>query len=124
LKNRVLSEPTFNGLAFKQTVSSGLHLGQLSFKKEAAGKLRIFAMVDSVTQSLMKPLHEFLFSILKKVPNDGTFDQGASFQRAIEKSSASGHCFGYDLSSATDRLPIDLQVGILEGLIGAELSSL
>jgi len=32
-------------------------IGQLSLKEEAAGKVRVFAMVDIWTQSLLKPLH-------------------------------------------------------------------
>jgi len=99
-------------------------LGRLSFKKEAAGKLRIFAMVDGWTQSILKPLHDALFDLLAKIPNDATFDQDAAFKRAISKSKISGHCYGYDLSSATDRLPIVLQGVILEGLIGRMLASL
>lgn len=104
--------------------SSLAPLGRLSFKREAAGKLRIFAMVDIWTQSIFKPLHDALFSLLKTIPNDATFDQNAAFQRAILKSKNSGHCFGYDLSSATDRLPLVLQVSILKGLIGPHLASL
>lgn len=93
-------------------------LGQLAFKEEAAGKLRVFAMVDIWTQSLLKPLHSALFKLLQKLPNDGTFDQEASFARCVEKAK-SNHCaFGYDLSAATDRLPIALQVSILSKLIG------
>jgi len=56
----------------------GNHIGQLSTKKEPAGKIRVFAMVDVWTQSILKPLHEALFSFLKSLPNDGTFDQTAS----------------------------------------------
>jgi len=81
-------------------------------------------MVDIVTQSLMKPIHDFLFSVLRKLPNDATFDQNASFLRAVEKSKSSGHCFGYDLSAATDRLPIDIQVAILIPVLGEELARL
>lgn len=99
-------------------------LGRLSFKKEAAGKLRVFAMVDIWTQSIFKPLHDYLFSIIRSIPNDATFDQSAAFERAKEKSRVSGHCFGFDLSAATDRLPVDLQRAILEGLIGRHLSAL
>jgi len=61
-------------------------LGQLSFKEEPAGKLRVFAMVDMLTQSLLKPLHLKLFDIFKLLPNDGTHDQAAAFNRAIQKS--------------------------------------
>jgi len=61
---------------------------------------------------------------LSRIPNDGTFDQDASFVRACEKAKASGASFGYDLSAATDRLPISVQEVILSSLIGSELSSL
>lgn len=33
-------------------------LGKLSFKEEAAGKLRVFAIVDCVTQSALFGLHQ------------------------------------------------------------------
>jgi len=33
-------------------------MGKLSLKVEPAGKVRVFAMVDAITQSALKPLHE------------------------------------------------------------------
>jgi hypothetical protein len=85
----------------------------LAFKKEAAGKVRVFAMVDSWTQNLLNPLHQLLFGLLRKLPNDGTFNQDASFKRCIEKAKASGCSYGYDLSAATDRLPLGVQKMII-----------
>jgi hypothetical protein len=107
-----------------QGVRTDAALGRLSFKEEAAGKLRVFAMVDSWTQSIFKPLHDSLFSLLSTLPNDGTFDQAAAFKRAVAKAKISGHSFGYDLSAATDRLPLILQIKLLAGLIGPHLASL
>jgi hypothetical protein len=101
-----------------------LPIGQLSFKKEAAGKLRVFAMVDGWTQSILAPLHEALFKILKGLPNDGTFDQDAAFGRARVKAAQYGVVYGYDLSAATDRLPVILQQSILDGLLGPEMGLL
>jgi len=97
-------------------------VGQLSLKYEAAGKVRVFALVDAWTQSVLSPLHHYLFSLLKKLPNDGTFDHYVSVKRCIEKVKLSGCSFGYDLSAATDRLPIDLQVSVLSALISKELA--
>lgn len=97
-------------------------IGQIAFKEEAAGKLRNFAIVDVWTQSLLRPLHDALFKILKQLPNDGTFDQDASFLRCVEKAKESHCAFGYDLSAATDRLPMDLQVEILASLLGRPLA--
>lgn len=95
------------------------NLGQLSLKKEAAGKVRVFAMVDFWTQSLLRPLHDYLASFLKNLPNDGTFDQSASVKRCFDKAEKAGYSLGYDLSAATDRLPIYLQMTALESLFGA-----
>jgi len=90
-----------------------LRTGKLAFKIEPAGKVRTFALVDIWTQSLLAPLHKDLFSLLKKLPNDGTFDQDASFARCIEKAKLYNCAFAYDLSSATDRLPLTIQKGII-----------
>jgi len=103
---------------------SEAYLGRLSFKEEAAGKLRVFAMVDVWTQSIFKPLHSLLFRILSSLPNDSTFNQGVAFKRAVSKAEKSGHSYGFDLSAATDRLPLIIQIKLLSGIIGAHLASL
>jgi hypothetical protein len=63
-----------------------------------------------------------LFAFLKSLPNDGTFNQGASVHRCMEKALKAGRSFGYDLSAATDRLPIDLQVSIISAIISPEFA--
>lgn len=105
--------------AGKPTVSI---IGQLQTKKEAAGKIRVFAMVDVMTQSALRPLHDYLFSFLRSLPNDGTFDQHASVRRCMSKSIVANKSFGYDLSAATDRLPIALQVSVLSSFLGKEFA--
>jgi len=96
--------------------------GQLSFKEEAAGKIRVFAMVDVWTQSVLKPLHDSISSILKSLPNDGTFDQEGAVKRCFQKTAKAGFSYGYDLSAATDRLPISLQASVMAALFGAKVS--
>lgn len=95
------------------TESNEFDIGKLSTKKEAAGKVRVFAMVDVWTQSALKPLHNMLFKFLRSLPNDATFNQNASVKRCMTKAGITGKSFGYDLSAATDRLPLTLQVEIL-----------
>lgn len=63
------------GLDLKDGAS---YIGMLKEKLEPAGKVRVFAMVDVWTQSLLRPLHLALFQFLKSLPNDGTFDQTSS----------------------------------------------
>jgi len=67
-------------------------------------------------------LHDYLFKILKAIPNDGTFDQAASIKRAGEKSKVANCSFGYDLTAATDRLPLDLQIALLSSLFNTEMA--
>jgi hypothetical protein len=92
-------------------------IGKLSIKSEAAGKERVFAMVDFWTQQSMKPIHDEVFSLLRKLPNDGTFDQAASVKRAAALAVYFKKSFGFDLSAATDRLPVMLQSVVVDFLI-------
>jgi len=106
-----LPEDSFN---FKKSMETPF--GQFAIKREPAGKIRVFALVDSVTQSIMKPLHLALFQVLRCLPNDGTFDQDASVARCSQKAVKYNKAFSFDLSAATDRLPVSLTGNIIESL--------
>lgn len=54
---------------------------------------------------------------------DGTFDQIAPVKRLLKSDQIDG-LYSFDLSSATDRLPVSLQTRLLEYLIGAKLAKL
>jgi hypothetical protein len=69
-------------------------------------------------------LHSSLFSLLGLIPNDATFNQGTAFKRAVSKAEKYGHSYGFDLSAATDRLPLIIQIKLLSGIIGPHLASL
>nr|QDH87757.1 MAG: RNA-dependent RNA polymerase [Mitovirus sp.] len=101
-----------------------ISLGMLSCKIEPAGKVRVFAMVDIITQNLLRPLHQVLSKILKALPNDGTFNQEAMVDRAVLKAQSYGGAYCYDLSAATDRLPILIQRSILASLFGTKIALL
>lgn len=93
-------------------------LGKLSVKEEP-GKKRIIALVDPVTQWFLYPLHKWIFSILRTIKQDATFDQNAGLEyarsvlRRKKLSNEDLSVFSYDLSSATDRLPVILQILLL-----------
>lgn len=91
-------------------------LGKLAFLEEAAGKVRVVALVDPLTQSILRPLHDWLFSVLRKIPQDGTFDQTAPLE--LLNSFGPKNVYSYDLSAATDRLPLALQESLLAWLLG------
>jgi hypothetical protein len=64
----------------------------------------------------LKPLHDLLFSLLRKIESDGTFDQIKPVHRLLERHPKC--LYSVDLSAATDRLPIRLQELILQNLFG------
>jgi len=105
------------------SVLNNLTLGRLAEKEEAAGKIRVFAITDSITQSLLAPLNDFIFGLLKRLPTDGTFNQGEPLTRLIslkqEGLLGSNQFWSYDLSAATDRLPIEFQAQVLNLLFGS-----
>lgn len=109
--NRQSTEPLFSPA-----------MGKLGLKEEAAGKVRVFAMVDCWTQWVLRPLHQFVQSnILAKIPQDGTLDQMKPAKALLDCKSLTG-LWSLDLSSATDRLPLDIQIWLHAGLFGDEFA--
>jgi len=97
-------------------VSKKLPIGRLSVVYDQAGKARIVAMPSFWIQLCLRPLHDSIFRFLKSVPQDGTYNQLGPLN-LLRANPNKGHDFScYDLSAATDRLPIDLQVSILNCL--------
>jgi len=87
--------------------------GKLGLKQEAAGKMRVFAMVDPWTQMIMSPFHDGIFKILRRHSMmDGTFDQ----LRPLNRAWGFKHLYSMDLSAATDRLPMAIQVPLFQTL--------
>lgn len=109
----VLEDTAKNGIPQK-------YLGKLGIKHEPAGKVRVFAMVDCFTQWLMKPLHDAIFQTLKRIPQDGTFDQHRQVKFLLKRKSS---FFSFDLSSATDRLPVSIQEILLLPPLGTKGAS-
>jgi len=94
--------------------------GKLSFVRDPEAKLRIIAISDYYTQLFLKPIHDIIFDILSKVFKecDRTFTQDP-FHNWEEN----GHSFwSLDLSSATDRFPIDLQRRLLVRIFNEEFA--
>jgi hypothetical protein len=100
-------------------------LGKLGVREEP-GKMRLFAIVDIWTQWVMNPLHVALFAVLKILPQDGTFNQVKPVKELVERLKTKGYksVWSYDLSAATDRLPISLQVKLLTIFTSSEYAEL
>jgi hypothetical protein len=92
------------------------HLGRLSAKLEPAGKVRVFAMVDYWTQKALRPVHDWMFSVLKKISSDATFNQDGAFESYVAEVPRGHYC--YDLTSATDNVPQGLYKIMLRPAMG------
>lgn len=90
--------------------------GKLSIVYNQAGKSRVVAMTNFWIQIGLFPLHKSIFDLLKRLETDGTFDQHAPLRALWQK--LPDKYYSYDLSAATDRLPIQLQEQVLSKFIG------
>jgi len=101
-----------------------LRTGKLHSFDEWGGKVRTVAIVDYWTQLILTPLHETIFHFLRLIPADGTFDQDSLAERIRQYTGMENlELYSYDLTAATDRLPMALQervLGILLGLSAAQ----
>lgn len=94
-------------------------LRKLSAIKDKEGKTRVIAIFDYWSQSALKPLHDCLMGILRRLPTDCTFNQ-SSFMKRVPSNGVTYYSF--DLSNATDRMPAEFQRRILSRIIGSERS--
>jgi hypothetical protein len=82
-------------------------IGRLLYIQEY-GKLkcRVAAIVDGITQEILKPVHDLLMNILRKIPEDCTFDHDkiASVAKRMHENNQTFYGFS-DLSDASDRIP-------------------
>jgi hypothetical protein len=85
------------------------------------GKTRVIAILDYWSQTALRPLHDYLFRVLRTIPQDRTFSQGM-FKDFVASWGEGVTLYSIDLTSATDRFPIDLIVGVLQHKFGFEYS--
>lgn len=83
----------------------------------------MIGITDFWTQILFRPLHDAIYRQLDKLPADGTRDQQRPIRRVLQllgvhslRDLKGRSVQSLDLSAATDRLPIKLQVQILNEL--------
>lgn len=88
-------------------------VGNLGISQERGGKLRVYAFPNLLFQVMMNPLKASLFRILKRIPEDCTYDQKRGVTWVQEKLQA-GHCaWSVDLSDATNHFSFELQKLVL-----------
>jgi len=99
-----------------------LSLGRLHALYEPAGKVRVVAIVDYWTQAVLKPVHDWMFSVLTLIPSDATFDQEGKVKEFANKGFK--EIYSLDLKSATDTIPMGLYIKLFEPIFGSELVAL
>lgn len=109
---RVQKSKTAKKIAAKQPI-----LSRVYFLAEPAGKIRPVAIIDAISQRVLKTLHDDLFVVLKGIVEDGTHNQERLFTR-LQKfmSLRSGFWSSLDISSATDMIPVQFYRILLEEL--------
>lgn len=96
-----------------------LLLGRTTVVRNVSGKSRVIAMTNYWIQICLYPLHKAVFKLLEIVPTDGTFDQLKPVRAMLDKG-YKGKFYSFDLSAATDRLPVALQEQILTQFVSKE----
>jgi len=94
--------------------------GRLGFSAEPAGKTRVFAIGDYWSQTSLKVIQDSLYNTLKAISTDSTANQDKGFKSLLSESAGKPtYCF--DLSSASDRIPAEMQKFRLELMGGRAL---
>lgn len=86
-------------------------LGRIAIVKDPECKMRPIAMIDYYSQITLKPISDTIFDILSKMSQDRTYSQNPHNDWEGEDD-----YWSLDLTAATDRFPIDLQVKLLSYL--------
>jgi hypothetical protein len=108
-------------LQFKYTFKYRSFTARIHNICEGGGKTRAICIPDIWTQSVLKPVHNYLMDCLKRMPNDGTFSHSALAERVKAFTYHHG-LVCYDLKDATTRMPKELQQRVLNPLLGKTLS--
>lgn len=91
---------------------------RLAVFRDGAGKWRYIAIGDWLTQLTLRPVHVMIIALLKSIPIDATYDQQKIHLVSKEWALLGKKAHSIDLSAATDRIPIILQVLVMWKLFG------
>lgn len=97
-------------------LQDGLISRKLVTFADGLGKIRYIAIADWLTQLTLFPLAEVLIRILKNLDTDYTYDQERSIKTSKHFFKLGKKMFCFDLSAATDRMPLLLQAFVLNQL--------
>jgi len=88
------------------------YVRRLTSIADKEGKTREVAILDYWSQTALRPLHQYLFNCLRKIPQDCTFSQGSFLEKL---NTIDSNFYSVDLKAATDRFPIKSIEEVLKG---------
>jgi len=101
-----LSESAYTiGIKSEKYKTGKLHENRLAFFSDKGGKTRVVGVGNIIYQTLLTPVHKYLFNFLETVKEDGTHDHGGQANRVKEFTSDGSEVFSIDMSACTDRFP-------------------
>lgn len=102
---------------------SALALARLICFSEKAGKTRqVYAPSWYIQESLYE-IHQIVYKILGQLGScDGTYSHAKSGEKVKEWTKEGRKIWSFDLSSATDRFPLELQKGLIASLFSIEIA--
>lgn len=115
VKRDKLNDETFD-LFWKESFPypDSRRIRKLSYFADKEAKTRVIGIIDYWSQTILKPLHEWLNTRLMRIDSDCTYDQD-KFRSLL---GSEGPFYSLDLKNATDRMPVDFQRRILVLLVG------
>jgi len=104
--------------AVKEKYKDSMPLRRLSELQDKEGKVRLVAIFDYWSQSVLKPLHERLNEFLRTLKEDCTFNQNNFKEILTHECFGKENIYSIDLTAATDLMPVSIQAYVLEKMIG------
>lgn len=86
---------------------------KLVFLSDKGGKTRVVAIGDILSQSILNTVHQRCNLVLRRLSQDGTFDQDSARLYIKKMSRDSVPLASIDLTAVTDRMPVLFQVWVI-----------
>jgi hypothetical protein len=109
----------------EKNLNPGTDLGRLAIVRNVSGKSRVVGMTNYWIQVALYPIHKAIFGFLGTLTTDGTFDQHKPIFDLLKSNNVfQRKYYSFDLSAATDRLPLKLQGQVLSSFTDQRLADL
>jgi hypothetical protein len=95
---------------------------KLIYLADKAGKTRVVYCLSWWVQELLHPLHRGLYRLLYTIKQDGTKSHSEAASIVKQWTAEGKKLWSIDLTSATDRFPKELQISVIKGLLGDNVS--